>query len=145
MSGTTCDIPVPPALCAVVGGAAIEFSRCADGVGVKAAAIFVPRALIPRVLTAHISHELLNYRRVVIQFARQCLKHPATEETDYFVLARCIGAKLLDHFQASPAALFVNKDDEIGWDFRDGGIIDLLLPSLGVEVYVLPHHVLGHQ
>lgn len=114
MSGTTCNVPLPPDLCAMVGGYVEVFLRRADDSGVKAITIFVPPNLVH---TASNRINLLQYKEYITYSLERCMPEPAAYDTNFGAVVSCIVSDVLEDYGSTPAVLIVGRISLTGYHF----------------------------
>lgn len=140
MTGTTCNIPVPPNDCRIWGGGVLEFWRRADGEGLKAMAIFVPTTLEPSIRNSLV---LTTYRQHILFSIVECVPWEISSDFEaYSSIRNCVSAYFLRRTGSHPAVLIVAEAGLAGVALDWGGMITLISLGRNVRFYVLPHATL---
>lgn len=136
MTGTTCDVTVPPDMCALSGGYVRESAWRADGSGARAIVIFVPQAL------KHISatrRRFVDYKDDVIESLYNCIPGSITPDTSFPNVINCIVSQIIEWYKTPPTVLIVSQIDLTGYNLGPGAVMTVTVHEMNVKAYVLPH------
>lgn len=136
VTGTTCNVPVPPDLCTTVGGELTEMVRRSIDAIVICVVIFVPPRLVP---TSGSRDAFIRYRRDVVEIVDRCLPEMADPSTDFIAVVSCVVSYLLAKYGQPPTVLIVSRAGLTEYYFGFGGIMSITRPLQDVKTYILPH------